>query len=129
MPWPSPPYLAASPAVWQAAGAVAVAVVTAAVTYLLGRRTTSGSVETSAASDLWAATDSLRKDLASALEWTTKALADERAARVQDRIRFEADLQVERAERIRLEGALRAAEEDNRELRERVALLENRTSE
>jgi flagellar motility protein MotE (MotC chaperone) len=114
--------LGLSQAALQALGLVAVAVVGAAATYFLGRRSTSGSIETSAASDLWTESRAIRTEL-------TQALKQERQERAADRVRFEADLQVERGERIRLEGALLTAERDNRELRERVAVLEARADE
>ena len=126
MPWLLPLLLAVSPALWAPMGVVAAAVVGVGGSYLLGRRSTSGSVETSAASDLWQAQDSLRKDLAAALT----AERDERKA---DQLRFQADLNQERSERHRLEGALAAevkerqrVEEINRELVATMAAQEVR---
>lgn len=108
MPWLLPLLLAVNPALWAPAGVFAGAVVAAAVTYLLGRRSASGTIDTSIASDLWSATDSLRKDL-------TEALREEREERKADRIRFTAELDAERNERVRLEGV-------NRELAATVAV-------
>lgn len=115
--WPLIVLVAVNPVAIQAAGVVASASVAAGVTFLLGRRNASGSVATSTATDLWTASDNLRRDL-------TDALTAERKARQEDAARFEREI-------ARLEGVVASevqqrhrVEDVNRELTERVAVLE-----
>jgi hypothetical protein len=131
MPWPLllTVWFAASPALWSAGGVVAAAVVAAGGTYLLNRRSTSGSVTTSNAADLWAESKSIREWAVAQVVRLEEDLTTERAERAADRVRFAADIEVERGERLRLEGALSVALNENNELRERIAVLEARTSE
>lgn len=58
---------ALEPGAWQAIGAVAVAAVTAAGSYALGRMRHSGSVERSTAAELWAESTRIRQDQAKAI--------------------------------------------------------------
>lgn len=55
-------YAETSPVVWTVGGGIIVAAITGAISWFMQRRTTSGSIETSHASDIWEQTRALLGD-------------------------------------------------------------------
>lgn len=107
-------------AIWVALAGLTGVALTALVTYALGRRKASGSVETSEATDLWQAArglqDAMAGELASARA-ETRALREEAVA-----LRVESVALREEAVQARRELAL--VREEARSLRASVAQLE-----